>query len=172
MELCRRSVSSYWPWRVDGVVCSSTGFNSFLLVLMGSKAEAVLVADLWMNVLIDPRLLFFAWFGFANVKRCYRFQNVVIFSIPQDLIHTLVRAFEYFVLSRSTYNCLRQDFVLLSISTLTKMTAKVKITDDSAYTNKSFSSILEDDRQKKCCVLILDEVYVKTCLQYHGGIVF
>lgn len=52
------------------------------------------------------------------------------------------------------------------------MTAKVKITDDSAYTNKIFSSILEDDRQKKCCVLILDEVYVKTCLQYHGGIVF
>ena len=61
--------------------------------------------------------------------------------------------------------------MLLSISTLTKMTAKVKITDDSAYTNKSFSSILEDDRQKNC-VLILDEVYVKTCLQYHGGIVF
>ena len=51
------------------------------------------------------------------------------------------------------------------------MTAKVKITDDSAYTNKIFSSILEDDRQKNC-VLILDEVYVKTCLQYHGGIVF
>ena len=61
--------------------------------------------------------------------------------------------------------------MLLSISTLTKMTAKVKITDDSAYTNKSFSSSLEDDRQKNC-VLILDEVYVKTCLQYHGGIVF
>ena len=51
------------------------------------------------------------------------------------------------------------------------MTAKVKITDDSAYTNKSFSSILEDDRQKNC-VLILDEVCVKTCLQHHGGIVF
>lgn len=51
------------------------------------------------------------------------------------------------------------------------MTAKVKITDDLAYTNKKFLSILEDDRQKNC-VLILDEVYVKTCLQYHGGIVF
>ena len=62
--------------------------------------------------------------------------------------------------------------MLLSISTLNKMTAKVKIIDDFAYTNKIFSSILEDDRQKKCCVLILDEVYVKTCLQYHGGIVF
>ena len=61
--------------------------------------------------------------------------------------------------------------MLLSISTLTKMTAKVKITDDLAYTNKKFLSILEDDRQKNC-VLILDEVYVKTCLQYHGGIVF
>ena len=156
---------------VDGVVCSSAGFNSFLLVLMGSKAEAVLVADLRMNVLIDPRVLFLAWFGFSNVKRGYRFQNVVIFPIPQDLIHTLVREFEYFVLSRSTCNCLRQNFVLLRISTLNKMTAKVKIIDDFAYTNLKFLSILENDRQKNC-VLILDEVYVKTCLQYHGGIVF
>ena len=32
-------------------------------------------------------------------------------------------------------------------------------------------SNLRDDRQKTC-ILLLDEVYVKPMLQYHGGIVF
>ena len=32
----------------------------------------------------------------------------------------------YYVLSQSTYNCLRQDFQLPSISTITKMISKVK----------------------------------------------
>ena len=36
--------------------------------------------------------------------------------------------------------------------------------------NNVFSK-LPDERQKSC-VLILDEVYVKSMLQYHGGIVF
>ena len=37
-------------------------------------------------------------------------------------IDKLVPTFKYFVLSQSTYNHLRQDFQLSSISTLTKMT--------------------------------------------------
>ena len=39
---------------------------------------------------------------------------------------TLAGAFEYFTLSQSTYNCLRKDFQLASISTITKLTSKVK----------------------------------------------
>ena len=35
---------------------------------------------------------------------------------------------------------------------------------------KSFFQ-LDDERQKRC-VLIIDEVYVKSILQYHAGIVF
>ena len=41
-------------------------------------------------------------------------------------IDKLVPTFKYFVLSQSTYNHLRQDFQLPSISTLTKMTYKRK----------------------------------------------
>ena len=66
---------------------------------------------------------------------------------------TLVRAFEYFFLLRSTYSCRRQDFQLPSTCTLTKMTSKVKTIDDIAYMNNIFSSILND--RQKCCVLIL-----------------
>ena len=41
-------------------------------------------------------------------------------------IDTFVQAFEYFVLSQSTYNHLRQNFQLPSISTITKRTSKQK----------------------------------------------
>ena len=51
-------------------------------------------------------------------------------------IDTLVGTFEYFVLSQSTYNHLRQDFQLPTISTLTKMTCKQK----QLYNRSLFSS--------------------------------
>ena len=51
-------------------------------------------------------------------------------------IDILVRTFEYFALSQSTYNHLRQDFQLPSISTMTKMTSKQK-----QFYNSSFSSL-------------------------------
>ena len=76
----------------------------------------------------------------------------------QYSIDTLVLTYEYFVLPRSTYKRLRQDFQLPSISTLAKMTSNVKVIDDLDYMNNIFSSIL-DDRQK-LCDLILHEVYV------------
>ena len=41
-------------------------------------------------------------------------------------IDTLLRIFEYFVLSQSTYVHPRQDFQLPSISKITKMTSKQK----------------------------------------------
>ena len=48
------------------------------------------------------------------------------------------------------------------------MTCKVKAIDDLAYMNNIFSSVLNE--RQRCC--ILDEVYVRACLQFHGGIVF
>jgi len=82
---------------------------------------------------------------------------------------TIIRAFEYFVLSRTAYNRLREDFELPSISTLTRLTSKVKTLDDISYVKTLFQKL---DSKQKLCVLILDEVYVKSMLQYHGGIVF
>ena len=52
-------------------------------------------------------------------------------------IDTLVRTFEYFVLSQSAYNHHRQDFQLPSISTITKVTSKRK----QLYSHSSFSSL-------------------------------
>ena len=84
-------------------------------------------------------------------------------------IETTVRAFEYFALSRSTYNRLREDFELPSISTLTNLTSKVKSQDDESFIVNAFKNLPED--QKKWFI-VLDEVYVKALLQYHGGILF
>ena len=54
--------------------------------------------------------------------------------------------------------------------TLTRLTSKVKSIDDNTYIKHIFANI-SDERQKNC-ILLLDEVYVKASLQYHGGIVF
>ena len=78
-------------------------------------------------------------------------------------------AFEYFALSRSTYNRLREDFELPCISTLTNLTSKVKSQDDESFIVNAFKNLPEN--QKKCFI-VLDEVYVKSLLQYHGGILF
>ena len=85
-------------------------------------------------------------------------------------IETTVRAFEYFSLARSAYNRIREDFELPSLRTLGRITSKYKSLDDTTYIRHIFSN-LRDDRQKTC-ILLLDEVYVKPMLQYHGGIVF
>ena len=53
---------------------------------------------------------------------------------------------------------------------MTRLTSKVKSIDDNTYIKYIFANI-SDERQKNC-ILLLDEVYVKASLQYHGGIVF
>ena len=42
--------------------------------------------------------------------------------------------------------------------------------DDVSYVSNVFSK--PPDERQKSCVLILDEVYLKSMMQYHGGIVF
>ena len=41
--------------------------------------------------------------------------------------------------------------------------------DDSTYITNVFSKL---PQEQKTCILIIDEVYVKSMLQYHGGILF
>ena len=85
-------------------------------------------------------------------------------------VETVIRAFEYFAMSRATYNCLKEDFQLPSITTLTRLTSKVKSVHKGIYLQKVFSNL--SDIRHKNCILLLDEVYVKTMFQYHGGTVF
>ena len=87
-------------------------------------------------------------------------------SYPPEVI---VRAFEYFARSRSLYQQLRNDFQLPSVSTLTKITSKVSNIDDITFMKGVFDNI--NDGQKSC-ILLLDEVYVKPMLTYHGGNIF
>ena len=96
--------------------------------------------------------------------------NLSYVGEKKNQIETIVRAFEYFALSRTTYNRIREDFELPSIATLTRLTSKVRNVDDDSYLRTMFEN-LKDQRQKTC-ILLLDEVYVKTTLQYHGGILF
>ena len=81
-----------------------------------------------------------------------------------------MRAFEYFALSRTSCRQLHDDFELPCISTLTRLTSAIKNLDDYDYLHNMFFCLR--DVRKKNCILLLDEVYVKSTLQYHGGTVF
>ena len=81
----------------------------------------------------------------------------------------IVRAFSYFASSRTSYHRLSKDLRLPSISTLTRMTSASRRFDDIAFYTKIFSNL--PDKQTTC-ILLLDEVYVKSMLQYHGGEIF
>ena len=95
--------------------------------------------------------------------------NITYVGEKKYSLEMFIPAFKYFALTL-TYNRLRRDFQLLSISTLTRITSKVKNIDDNSYIHKVFSN-LANERQKTS-VLLLDEVYVKAMLLYHGGVVF
>ena len=82
---------------------------------------------------------------------------------------TTLRAFEYFSLSRSCYNRLRQDLELPSIKTLTRLTSITKNTDDQTFFQEIFSTL---DGKQKSTALLVDQVYVKPSLQFHGGSLF
>ena len=68
------------------------------------------------------------------------------------------------LLFQEQHKWLRQDFELPSIETLTRLTLKVKSVDNETYLKTVFKN-LKDDRQKTC-ILVLDEIYVKSMLTY------
>ena len=49
------------------------------------------------------------------------------------------------------------------------MTSSTKRYDDDAFYSKLFSNL---SNQQKTCIVLIDEVYIKSMLQYHGGEVF
>ena len=81
----------------------------------------------------------------------------------------LVRSFEYIVRSRSLYNRLRYDYRLPSIKTLTTLTSKTEKLNDLSFLSEVFTNV--EGKQRKCVVLV-DEVYVKASLMYHGGYLY
>ena len=93
-------------------------------------------------------------------------RNVGKSVYPAEII---IRGFEYFATSRSLYNQLAIDYQLPSVRTLTRITSKVSSEDDMTYLKKVLECV--DNRQRKC-IIMLDEVYVKAALLYHGGSLF
>ena len=81
----------------------------------------------------------------------------------------LVRAFSYFVISRSLYQKMRKDLQLPSIATSTRITSTCAKKCSSSLLNTVFSSV---ENSQKVCVMLVDEVYVKKSLQFHNGEVF
>ena len=84
----------------------------------------------------------------------------------QELI---VRAFQYFAISRNLYNRLRIDYQLPSIKTLTRITSKVSALNETCFMRSVFNTVKENQKQ---CVIMQDEIYVKKMLLYHGETFF
>ena len=64
---------------------------------------------------------------------------------------------------------MRNDYELPSVQTLTRLTSKVKNVNDDIFLKNVFSNL---NMKEKTCILLVDEVYVKPMLQYHGGSLF
>ena len=81
----------------------------------------------------------------------------------------LIRAFQYYACSRSAYKIIRNDHQLPREKTLSRITSKIENTQSLDFL-KSFVATLKN--QQKSMVLLIDEIYVKSSLSYHGGKVF
>jgi hypothetical protein len=91
--------------------------------------------------------------------------------VGQTVYHPeiMVRAFEYFATSRALYNRLKDDYKLPSVRTLTRVTSKVSKIHDANFIKRVFDALVEEKRH---CILLFDEVYLKKMMSYHGGTVF
>ena len=81
----------------------------------------------------------------------------------------LFRAFSYYAVSRSLYERLKKDYQLPSVSTLARITSSPTKSSSSEFLKTVFEGT---ENERKPCVPLHDEVYIKKSLQYHGGEIF
>ncbi|XP_065649049.1 uncharacterized protein LOC136078107 [Hydra vulgaris] len=81
----------------------------------------------------------------------------------------ICRAYEYFAMRRSLYDCLCIDYKLPSIRTLTRLTSKISSMEDLSFINSIFMNL---NPLKRTSILLIDEVYVKASLLYQRGALF
>ena len=120
-------------------------------VISPLSTNKVMVLNRWMN--IDESL---RYLNFLEVTRKKAVLHQQLSSMGLTYVgekkysdETIMRAFEYFALSRSAYNRLREDFELPSVPTITRITSRVNKLDDNLYIQKVFQN-LNDERQKTC----------------------
>ena len=85
------------------------------------------------------------------------------------LPEVMTRAFEHFATSRALYGKLTEDYQLPSIRTLSRITLKFANQDDMLFFEKL---MLKIDICQRRSIVMIDEVYIKSALLYHGGIMF
>ena len=92
-------------------------------------------------------------------------------KIGEEVLHSRNNhpAFNYYATSRATYGKLSQDYKLHSIKTLRRLTSRVSKTNDENFIRNNFANL---DGEHRWCMILVDEVYVKPSLQYHGGHLF
>ena len=81
----------------------------------------------------------------------------------------IVRAYEYYATSRTTYNRLRNDYKLPSVRVLQNITSKVNNLSDKKFIEEILGNVNENQKE---CIIMVDEVYVKKFRSYHGGQLF
>ena len=81
----------------------------------------------------------------------------------------ICRAYEYFAMRRSLYDCLCIDYKLPSIWTLIRLASKISSIEDLNFVNSTFMNL---DPLKRTSILLIDEVYVKASLLHQGGALF
>ena len=97
---------------------------------------------------------------YVHVMNEYR-SSISAFSTVGNIVYTpakLVRAFEYFAISRSTNQRFRKDHVLPSVKTLTRITLTVKNMDDNVYLDSILRNLTAKQRN---VIMMIDQIYVK-----------
>ena len=81
----------------------------------------------------------------------------------------IVRVFQYFATSRSLHNRLRIDYQSRYIKTLTRITSKVSVLNETRFMRSIFNTLKENQKQ---CVIMQDEIYVKNVVVSWGNFVW
>ena len=116
---------------------------------------------------------------FLSSKELNQYEKVIkeqIHSMKPQLVgkkvydpDTLRRAFTYYATSRTLYRKLRKDYKLPGEKTLSNLTSKVNKLTDRNFLKEIFEAL--PNKQKEC-VVIVDEMHVKSALLLHGGTLF
>ncbi|GFO15351.1 hypothetical protein PoB_004185600 [Plakobranchus ocellatus] len=104
-----------------------------------------------------------------DLKKYFISRQVTLLNVPKNVPYNeedISRALTWFATSRSLYCKLRSILQLPSLSTLRIVTCLVKRRDDSSIFKSLFSNMEE---KYKGCVLIIDEIYIKSSVTYRGG---
>ena len=93
----------------------------------------------------------------------------VVSGKPIYAPEVITRAFEYFATSRALYGKLTEDYQLIISYQLTRITSKFASQDDMQFLSNLLSTI---ENWQRRCIIMINEVYIKSALLYHGGTLF